>query len=78
MTGLVQLKKVEEVAELFQISPDRVRKRCKEGAWPYTPFDRNIRFTEDDLAKILALQKRDIAAPTSRPRRTHSRRRTNA
>jgi predicted site-specific integrase-resolvase len=79
VSDLHQTITVEQLAEVFGISPARVRKYCKEGDWPYIVFGRNIRFTPEQVAAITELHSRkpDTANRTGR-RRLHSTRRRAA
>lgn len=46
---------MDELAELFRIGKTVVYRNCRSGLWPHTKVARQLRFTEQHIAAIVAL-----------------------
>ena len=67
-----RLYTVQDLAELFKMSPQTVWAHVRAGDWPHwKPGPRTIRFTEDHITQILAQHDRQ-----PQPHRPSRRRRT--
>ena len=55
----------EEVGELLQLSPRRLKDQAAAGVLPHHRFGKHYRFTRSDVAEIVRLS----AAPVKAPRR---------
>lgn len=71
---LVRCLTAQELADLFRIGPERVKRHCTNGEWPYTKFGRNIRFTPEQVQAIVAIHAHQEQQPAPRTRRIHHRR----
>lgn len=65
---LVPKHDVATLVDLTALSEATVRRRCAEGQWPHSRFGNAIRFSDHDVALILAAARRtDEPTPVYEP-----------
>jgi len=74
MTARISTVGVDELADDLGVGAEWVRQQCRAGRFPHHLIGRRLRFTEQDVAEILAETAKPATPPAATPARPAVRR----